>query len=255
VFHRINLWDDLSFEPTGGDIVLTSDSSAVPLDERNLCWKAASALKARFDVAAGVSINLTKRIPIGSGLGGGSSDAAAVLLSLPPMWNINPSEHDLSEIASKIGSDVPYFLKRESAYAVGRGEILTHVNMQVPYWIVVVSPPIHVSTPWAYAEFSKTLPLQRAMRNGLPMINGNSNPAEFAMLLKNDFEDVVFAAYPAVRVIKDRLLTSGAAFALMSGSGSSVFGLFAEEIAARSAAALFEPPDCISITPPFFVPA
>src|SRR5690606_33562693 len=125
----------------------------LPTDESNLCVKAAKTL---FDAAgydAGVHIELVKRIPYGAGLGGGSADAAATLTALHRIFDLQLDDSALHSIAASIGADVPYFLSGGSAYAKGKGDVLSYFDLVLPYWILIVHPGVKVSTPWAYQNF------------------------------------------------------------------------------------------------------
>ncbi|HTR82573.1 MAG TPA: 4-(cytidine 5'-diphospho)-2-C-methyl-D-erythritol kinase, partial [Bacteroidota bacterium] len=190
--------------------------------------------------------------PIGAGLGGGSSDAAATLRMLPSIWQTTIDPSTLARVALGIGSDVPFFLHHRSAYAEGRGEKLSFVNLTLPYWIVVVTPRIHVSTAWAYSQ------LTSSRRNGLHAEkfydDTTCTVAGIAALMKNDFEEVVLAKYPDIGHLKQGLLDCGASYALLSGSGSSVFGLFEDEHRALKARERFVAAHTVSLTPPNFIP-
>jgi 4-diphosphocytidyl-2-C-methyl-D-erythritol kinase len=226
---------------------------AAPGGETNLCTKAATLLKQASGVQGGVHCRLEKFVPVGAGLGGGSSDAAAMLRALPGMWGISITEEDLSVLALRVGSDVPYFLSPGSAFATGRGEKLEYFDLDVPFAILVCHPTIRISTPWAYGEIK---PRQTAAPD-LPLIvtEGMTNPDILHVELVNDFEAPVFHAYPAIAEVKQAMIAGRAVYASLSGSGSAVFGLFESVADARIVAA-----QCIdrgyrtSITPPHFRP-
>jgi len=148
---------------------------------------------------------------------------------------------------------VPYFLIGRTAYATGRGEVLEPCDLSVPYWILVVTPPLHVSTSWAYAKLSLA---EGTRRLHIPTLLRASlkNPAKLREGLRNEFEPVVFDAYPEVRRIKQTLLDRGAALALMSGTGSSVFGFFEDEVAVRTLSDEFSLSCHVSVTKPLFNP-
>lgn len=248
VFHRLALRDVISLEPHATLDVSVSNPE-IPSQQENLCWKAAALLQRELHCPDGVRIHITKNIPAGAGLGGGSSDAAAVLKNLPLLWNKVIVPRRLQELALELGSDVPYFLTESSAYAEGRGEKLSYFPLRLPYWIVVVYPNIHVATPWAYTALSEK-------RNGLfPARESISrlfpHPSVEALLsIGNDFEEVVFDRYPEIARVKTSLLHFGAVRSLMSGSGSSVFGLFEHKTDADAAAAEFSKQYFTHVTEP-----
>ena len=196
IFHRIALYDEIRIHRSD-DISITCSHPAVPLDRKNLCWQAVELMRIETKTSAGASITITKNIPIGAGLGGGSSDAAAVLQHLPSLWNIRVSDVTLKKMAPQLGSDVPYFLDRFSAYAEGRGEILSYFPLRIPYWIVVVTPALHVSTAWAYKALSGS---RTGMFPARPSI-GKKPESEIVRTISsftNDFEEVVFQQHPAL---------------------------------------------------------
>ncbi len=254
VFHRIDLYDRLTFEE-GDEILLRTGSAEIPGDERNLCYRAAALLREYLGHRKGVVITLDKRIPVGAGLGGGSSDAATTLRSLVSLWNVSVPDDDLATMALKLGSDVPYFLNFGSALAKGRGEILEYFQLMLPYAILVANPGIHVSTPWAYSQIS---PPREQHHESLKctLLDNLDTPSELARRLRNDFEDVVFREFPAVGRLKQEMISAGASFALMSGSGSTVYGLFREERKARLLGKhLADSGLLVSITAPMFTPS
>ena len=252
IFHEVNWHDEIELHRAEG-ISMECSSPAVPTDSENLCMKAAALLRQWSAYEHGVNIRLTKNIPVGGGLGGGSSDAAAVLVGLNELWNLALPPEELQRLAGQLGSDVSFFIQGGSAYATGRGEVLRHGNFRVPFWILLVTPPIHVSTAWAY---SHAVPRPDMHSEGLAAVfEGDlGRSPDLLLQVENDFEIPVFAHYPAIRDVKQRLLDAGAALALMSGSGSSVFGLFREEEDANKAASQFSAEYLCSLTPPMFTP-
>lgn len=235
LFHRIGLFDDIELLPAPALSVSCTDP-AVPSGPENLCWSAAEAVLRALGSRRSAAVTITKRIPSGAGLGGGSSNAAAVLRHLPALLGGAVPPDELQRIALRLGSDVPFFLQERSAFGEGRGEVLTPVDITLPYWTVLVHPGIHVSTPWAYRALSDRRngahPEREPMRN---WFTGTERIAE----LGNDFEEVVFPAHPVIREVRDLLRGAGAVIAMMSGSGSSVFGLFVEQHTAAAAADSF----------------
>jgi 4-diphosphocytidyl-2-C-methyl-D-erythritol kinase len=251
VFHRIDLCDELSFAPSAS-VTLRSTDPSLPSDGTNLCVKAALLLRERYAVSDGAAMTLTKRIPMGAGLGGGSSDAAATLLGLAEFWRLSPARGELAALALEIGSDVPYFLGTGSAYAQGRGERLEPLGLEIPWWIAVATPDVHVSTAWAY-EHSAIPPRSAGPPLKESVMEHLSDPKRYLTLVRNDFEPLILKTYPAIAAAKQTLYLAGAEFAQLTGSGSSVYGLFREESHAR--AALGALADCrTSLTAPGFRP-
>jgi 4-diphosphocytidyl-2-C-methyl-D-erythritol kinase len=254
IFHRVNLFDQIALEPSGS-LSLITDGHEVPRDERNICLKAASLLRERFGIAAGVSIRLSKQIPVGAGLGGGSSDAAAVLTALPRIWGVTPDPGLLSELALRLGSDVPYFLKAGSAFARGRGEILEYMDLDIPYTILLCNPGIHVSTAWAYGQITPSATADPAAMKQC-VLESIGDPVLLARVLRNEFEPAVFRKHPEIGALKQAMLDRGALFASMSGSGSSVYGFFEDPARASGAAEELKGKGrLLSITPPLFRPS
>ena len=251
VFHRIGLHDTLAFNRIEHGIRLSTNHTDIPVDERNLCVRAASLLLEHVSYTGGIQIALEKRIPIGAGLGGGSADAACVLRHLPGYLGFSVAEEDLFDIALKLGSDIPFFLNQGSAHAQGRGELLSYFDLALPYWILVVYPNLHISTAWAYGHvaFQPTLRMHPLKELVLDHIDA---PIHWVNKLRNDFEPAVFSEHELVMRTKEILYRTGADFALMSGSGSSVFGLYREETHAKEAQDFFSRTSFTHLTPPFF---
>lgn len=254
VFHRIGIADVLRLEPAA-TIRVTSSSPEAPSDQTNICYKAAAVLQTHLGMTQGVHIHIEKHVPVGAGLGGGSADAACVLRELPGLWKGAVPEAMLRAMALKLGSDVPYFLSPGSAVAAGRGELLTYFDLDVPYSILLCNPGIHVATGWAYGQITpgtggKPADLVAVVREGM------RDPAVLREQLRNDFEPVVFKAHPEVRAVKEQMLAAGAVFAMMSGSGSTVYGFFRDEPAAHRCAAPFAAAGYRTfVTPPHFTGA
>ncbi|MDP2209612.1 MAG: 4-(cytidine 5'-diphospho)-2-C-methyl-D-erythritol kinase [Bacteroidota bacterium] len=252
VFHRINLFDKVEFS-TADIISMECDNPEIPIDDNNLCIRAAGLLKLKFRINKGVHIRLQKNIPVGAGLGGGSSDAAAVLLHLPKFWGYEINNSELKEIATRLGSDVSYFLEVGTAYATGRGEKLEYFKLDIPYWILLVYPNVGVSTVWAYKNVN--IKSQKKTTNLMnDLIENIHNSEELSNLVTNDFEGIVFKHNEQINNIKTHLKELGAEFSLMSGSGSSVYGFFKTEPDINEALQKFGSKHKIFITEPFFKP-
>ena len=252
IFHRVNLSDTIRFKRIDHGVTLDTDRADIPRDRANLCVRAAEAvLRDRPD--AGVHMELQKCIPAGAGLGGGSSNAAAVLRTLPRLLGLDIPDEELHEIAASLGSDIPFFLHEGCALARGRGEVLDHFSWSCPWWILLVVPDVHVSTAWAYARL-RMQRYQNHMDMRSLLMRAHDRPEALEALLHNDFEDVVMDAHPAIRRVKERMLEGGAAGALMSGSGSAVFGLFRDEQRALRCEGEFPGHYVTALTAPGFSP-
>jgi 4-diphosphocytidyl-2-C-methyl-D-erythritol kinase len=251
VFHRVDIYDELTFTPAS-EIIIESSDPAAPADERNICYKAAHRLALHLGIAKGVRITLQKNIPVGAGLGGGSSDAASVLLHLPQFWGETIDPEMRHRIGTEIGSDVPFFLMPGSAVGKGRGEILEHFPLDIPFTILLCNPGVHISTPWAYQHVRPSL-RQSSIRQ---LVMDGITRRAFEVALVNDFEDPVFTAYPAIAEVKMVMQDCGSLLTLMSGSGSTVFGFFQNDRTATDATrSLTERGWKTFLTAPGFVPA
>lgn len=228
MFLRTCLADELKFE-INENIVITSEPDIGIAQEDNLVYKAAIELKKQFPKTPGCKIYIKKQIPSGAGLGGGSSDCAICLSGLAKLWNISPNEDLLFSIAKSLGSDVPFFLNERPAIAQGRGEKLSYFDFTHPWWTVLVKPDISISTSWAYHNLNLGS-VQRTPSDLKEIITESlSKPDILKKSIINHFEELVFLKYPEIRDIKEKLYFSGAVLSLLSGSGSTVFGLFESE--------------------------
>lgn len=238
IFQTITLHDTLSFSHARGALRLTTSDPAVPADRTNIVWRAAALVwqaSGRKGEPHGLSIRIVKRIPTQAGLGGGSSDAAAALITLNRIWNAKLSASDLAALAATLGSDVPFFLLGGTALGLGRGELIYPLPDLPPRPIVVAAPGRGVSTADAYRWLAGSDRVTgRPQRLPVPW-----PPHELAV--GNDFEPVVFSRVPAAARLRRLFGRAGAEPALLSGSGSAVVGVFASERDARRAAALAAP--------------
>ena len=216
------LCDALEILPGGTEGCAFSSSGLIvdaPM-EKNLCVRACNLMRERYGIG-GVRMHLHKYIPFGAGLGGGSADAAFVLGMLNELFAVGLPEHELESLAAELGSDTAFFTANRPALAQGRGEVLTPIGLDLRgYRILIVKPPIGISTAEAYAGITPAA----AERPLADILAGDRR--EWKKSLKNDFEPVVFQKYPEIAAIKERLYDLGAIYAALSGSGSAVFGLF-----------------------------
>ena len=234
----VSLYDELeirrprSKQVGQGRLKVFCDHPMVPSGRRNLAYQAASLLLRKKRVEGPVHIRIRKRIPVGAGLGGGSSDAAATLLGLNRLFRLRCTRTELFALATSLGADVPFFIYRRPARAQGIGERLRPLASIPPLWIVILYPGFPVSTRWVYQNFPFKLTKDIENTSINPFWKG---PKELAHFLVNDLEKVAIRRYPQIGVLKQRLIEEGAVGALMSGSGSSVFGIFSTGQNARKA--------------------
>ncbi len=190
----------------------------------NICIKAYHLLKKDFPHLPAIKMHLHKAVPIGAGLGGGSADGAFALQLLNTEFKLGLSKQQLIEYALLLGSDCPFFIINQPCYATGRGEILEPIQLNLSsYKIAVINPGIHINTSWAFKQLQRTTKPEG--HNSLK--EAITKPLyKWKEFLINEFETVVFAAHPEIKFIKDKLYDMGALYASMSGSGSTVFGIF-----------------------------
>ncbi len=233
LFQTITLADELAFEPAaGGAITIDGDDPSIAWDGTNLVQRAAFALKERSGAAAGAAIFVRKSIPAGRGLGGGSSNAAVTLMALHRMWGLGLTRSELASIASSLGADVPFFLEGGLCLGEGIGDILTPLPDRDPLLCVLVFPPFAIPTAGVYGAYppfltseGKPSKIERFLESG-----------DFG-LLGNDLEHVIFRDHPELEAVKRSLQDTGALLTMVSGSGSAVYGLFADRGKAREALA------------------
>lgn len=244
VFQRIRLHDRVDLRSAPGRIRLKVRGMRLPSDAQNLAFRAAALLKAQYAPERGVDIVLEKNIPVQAGLGGGSSDAAAVLLGLNRLWRLNLSRGTLARLGASLGSDVPFFiLQTGMAAASGRGEKLKPIRYRGPrYACVVVKPPFGISTRAAYSTWARLAPKLTPPRGDVKMLvrslqKGRSDTLR--RIISNSLELSLNKRVTTISKIKEQLVKDGALAALMSGSGSAVFGLYKTKKSAESAARSF----------------
>jgi len=237
VMHTISLHDSITLREAGsGTEVVVNDGANVPTDHRNLVARTAEMLREMFTVTRPVQIELTKRIPVAAGLGGGSSDAAVTLLGLVQMWKLRLDGRELLALATKLGADVPFFLEGGGAVARGKGERLTYLPPLPTTWIVLARPRVEVSTAWAYRQLPSGGVSPRPNTASMIEAVKQEDVREVGRLMHNVFEDVVAQTHPLIKDLKTRILRGESYGASMSGTGPAVFGLMANEAAARKVA-------------------
>ena len=229
VFQTISMHDRISFE-LADDLKLTCTDPSVPTDESNLILKAANELKSTFGVDAGARIHLEKNIPSPGGLGGGSSNAVVALFGLARLWELEVPDERLREISASLGSDVPFFIGGGTALGTGRGELIEPLPDIEGRFLMVVTPPVSVSTATAFAAIGAPSLTNTDSKRILRVCRNEADAIDLHhSVLKNDFERSVFDTYPEIRSVKETLLELGAVNAMLSGSGASVFAVFDKE--------------------------
>ncbi len=241
VFERISLSDKivLNIRPDG-KIRIICNSSAVPKDSSNLCYKSAAMLKSKFGIKQGVDISINKRIPVGGGLAGGSSNAAAVLEGLNRLWDLNLGQKELVDFGRKIGADVAFFIHQINfAYAFGRGDRIKQLKnlRKRKFWHVLVSADFKAPTLLIYRQWDKAVKMKKIPKAGLTtslrdvkILTSALAEKDLSLIsqaLYNSLESVSSALYPRIKRIKQGLIKAGARAVLMSGSGPTVFALAA----------------------------
>lgn len=217
-----DLFDLLTFERTSVFEFICNDRN-IPCDENNLVVRAKSLLEKVSGKIINTKITLEKKIPSQAGLGGGSSDAAAALISLNEMFELNLKYEQLLDLALRLGSDVSFFIKAKPAIGRSRGEILQYIDLEINEPILIVNPGVNVSTKEAFAKIK---PFERNFDFTSVIKNSALDYSLLKEKITNDFEEHVFELYPEIKRIKEILYGNGALFSLMSGSGSTVYGIF-----------------------------
>ncbi len=236
IMQTIHLYDKLDIAKTREPgIAITSNLAYVPTNENNLVYKAAKLLMDEFEITEGISVNLLKRIPVAAGMAGGSSDAAATLFGVNRMFDLGLSRRELMERGVKIGADVPYCLMRGTALAEGIGEKLTQLAPMVKCPVLIAKPQISVSTKFVYENLKLTDETIHPDIDRLVADIEAKDLENIAAHMGNVLETVTIPEYPIIAQIKEKMMGSGAINAMMSGSGPTVFGLFADEATAKKA--------------------
>lgn len=225
IFYPINIKDALEIIPSTDSNCNVSGINIHGASDDNLCIKAYRLLKADFPHLPSISIHLHKAIPIGAGLGGGSADGAFMLTMLNKKFDLNISKDKLIEYALHLGSDCPFFIINKPCFATGRGEVLETIAVDLSaYKIILINPGIHISTKEAFSSLTPSKPstsIKKIISTPVGM---------WRDLLINDFEKTVFPVYPEIAEIKRTLYESGATYASMTGTGSTVYGVFENKI-------------------------
>lgn len=235
VMQQISLRDRVMLQPADHGISLESNSVDIPADENNLAWRAARLLFDEFSLPAGLKIFIEKNIPVGAGLAGGSTDAAAVIEGINRLWSLGLSQAQMCELGLRLGSDVPFCLVGGTALARGRGEILTPLPGGLHLDMVLVKPAFQLSTAEIYGAFRLDQVDQAPDNSAFLAAWQNCDIIALATQMKNVLESVSIPRCPEVARIKEQLMECQALVSLMSGSGPTVVGIFADRATAFEA--------------------
>lgn len=232
IFQELRFPDTITLRKRDSGNSVTCNDPNVPLDKSNICIKALLLLQKKFPEMGGVDIDINKSIPPGSGLGGGSANAAATLTGLNQLYSLNLSEAELEAAGASLGADVPFFIKGGTQIGEGIGERLKKIDRPISGFYLLVIPEISINTAWAYGCLKNSLEPNRKARNFASLL---SEKTDSLAVFENDFENVVIPAHPEIGVIKNELREAGAKYSSLSGSGSTVYGIFDEEASAQEA--------------------
>lgn len=235
VMQNVGIYDELTFARLSEGIRVTTDSEELPMDENNLIYKAAKLMFTEYNINEGVCIHLTKNIPIAAGMAGGSTDAAATMKGINELFGLNVPLERLMDLGVRIGADVPYCILGGTALAEGIGEKLTKLPDAPHCHILVAKPDINVSTKYVYEHLDAAGVAHHPDIDGMVTAIENGQLQGILNRLENVLETVTIPAHPVIATIKEKMLELGAANSLMSGSGPTVFGIFANEAKAKAA--------------------
>ncbi|MCI9438897.1 MAG: 4-(cytidine 5'-diphospho)-2-C-methyl-D-erythritol kinase [Lachnospiraceae bacterium] len=244
IMQQIGIYDELVFERAGGDIVITTDNKTLPLDEKNLIYKAAGHMMKTYGICKGLRVHLNKKIPIAAGLAGGSTDAAATIKAMNHLFELNLPLSRLMEEGAAIGADVPYCILGGTALAEGIGEKLTPLPSLPACLVLVAKPEASVSTPYVYTRLDAMAIPHHPDIDGMADSIKAGNLGGILERMENVLEIVTIRDHPVIAALKERMLRLGAAGSLMSGSGPTVFGIFEKEDTAQKAYRIMKEEAC-----------
>ena len=240
VFQEIDLFDIITVTKNANGCHFNSNVDWLNDDQDNLCVAAYKLMGKNYDIG-GINIDLIKKIPAGSGLGGGSSNAASIMKGICELYNLNIPNNELESLAVNIGADVPFFINGSIQLGEGVGERLTPLDKKVSGKYLIIIPDIVINTSWAYSQFKNGLDSSLSSINFASLLNYRTPSFNELKLIENDFESIVVPAYPEIGEIKEKLCAFGAQYASLSGSGSTVFGIFNDEASLEKAFSYFTP--------------
>lgn len=237
IMQSVGVYDDIMIEKNGqpDEIRVETDAAVLKNEKGNLAYEAAKLLFDEFHIHDGITIHITKRIPIAGGMAGGSADCAATLQAVNRLFSLGLTKKELMKRGVKLGADVPYCILGGTALAEGIGEILTPLPAPPKAYVIIAKPPVSVSTAYVYGHIRPSEIKKRPDTDGLIQAIRRQDLGKMSSLMYNVMEDVTIPEYPVIDEIKQMLLSGGALNALMSGSGPTVFAVFNDAERARRA--------------------
>ena len=236
IFYPIDLFDVITLKKSD-KFSFTSNDDKLNQEKTNLIIKAKEILENYLNRKLDVNISLKKQIPIGAGLGGGSANAASMMLALNELFDLKIKSSTLSELAIKLGSDVPFFINPVPSFAESRGELLYPIKLKLNKILLIVNPGIHIATKWAFSLIRPDYP-PKSLRSFIQRDDFTID--DIMKIASNDFEQIVFNHFPEIKEIKDKMLDFGADYSMMTGTGSTVWGMFESEEAAYQTELFFK---------------
>ena len=242
IMQTVSLFDRITItrNKNSSNIVLETNLNFLPTNENNIVYKAAKLIKDEFGISDGLSIKLEKHIPVAAGMAGGSTDAATTLELLNTMYSLNLSKEDLMKRAVTLGADVPYCILKGTALSEGIGEVLTPLKQLLPCYILIVKPPIYVSTKFVYENLRINELTSHPDIDGIVDAISSGDLETMSQKMGNVLESVTEDNYPVISSIKKLMTQNGAISSLMSGSGPTVFGIYDNEDKINQAATFFK---------------
>ncbi len=243
ILQTVDIYDEICVRKQEEGITVQTNKPFLPTDERNLAYKAAKVLMEKYNISGGVRIDIGKNIPVAAGMAGGSTDAAAVLKLMNDLFELNLSQEELDCIAVKLGADVPFCLRKGTYLAEGIGEELTKLPDMPRCYLAIINPHFGISTKWSYEQLDKATDVKHPDIDGIIRGIGTHDLERIAVAMGNVLEKAALEKYPLLQEIKDKLKSAGALGTLMSGSGPTVFGIFADEEGCNKGLELFKGED------------
>ncbi len=225
IFQELNFYDTIIISKSSSGCSFSSNVDWLDDSSDNLCVRAYELMKGMYDFG-GISITMNKRIPPGSGLGGGSSNAASIIKGINKLYKLGIKYTELEKISSQIGADVPFFIRGGLQLGEGLGSVLTPIRKKIKGFFMLVIPDFQISTKWAYEQTRIFLEKPKKETNLADLMEKDIIPFE---LFENDFESIICPSYPEIGIIKDKLQESNASYTSLSGSGSTVYAIFNDE--------------------------